>query len=74
MTSNTNARSRVQNAGLPFAVDSLVLVDERGLPEALSDGDRRLCLAFRQRYERIAGLAPRKSGAFLAYDGSAVPW
>jgi hypothetical protein len=22
----------------------------------------------------IAGLTPRKSGAFLAYDGSTVPW
>jgi ATP-dependent exoDNAse (exonuclease V) beta subunit len=31
---------------------------ERGLPEELSEADRRLCRAFLQRYERLAGLAP----------------
>ena len=34
---------------------------ERGLPEELSDDDRRLCRAFLQRYERLAGLASRLS-------------
>ncbi|MGH3031680.1 MAG: UvrD-helicase domain-containing protein, partial [Gaiellaceae bacterium] len=34
---------------------------ERGLPEELSEDDRRLCRAFLQRYERLAGLAPRLS-------------
>ncbi|HET8606831.1 MAG TPA: UvrD-helicase domain-containing protein [Gaiellaceae bacterium] len=34
---------------------------ERGLPEALDARDRQLCLAFRQRYERLAALAPTLS-------------
>ncbi len=34
---------------------------ERGLPESLAARDRQLCLAFRQRYERLAALAPTLS-------------
>jgi ATP-dependent exoDNAse (exonuclease V) beta subunit len=34
---------------------------ERGLPEELSEDDRRLCRAFLQRYERLARLAPTLS-------------
>jgi ATP-dependent exoDNAse (exonuclease V) beta subunit len=34
---------------------------ERSLPEGLSDRDSRLFRAFRQRYDRLAGLAPRLS-------------
>ncbi|MGH3092917.1 MAG: UvrD-helicase domain-containing protein [Gaiellaceae bacterium] len=34
---------------------------ERGLPGELSEEDRRLCRAFLQRYERLAGVAPRLS-------------
>ncbi len=30
---------------------------ERGLPDELAEDDRRLCLAFHQRYERLAGVA-----------------
>jgi ATP-dependent helicase/nuclease subunit A len=39
----------------------LFLPFERGLPEELSEDDRRLCRAFLQRYERLAGAAPRLS-------------
>jgi ATP-dependent exoDNAse (exonuclease V) beta subunit len=35
----------------------LFLPFERGLPADLSDGDRRLCRAFLQRYDRLAGAA-----------------
>jgi ATP-dependent exoDNAse (exonuclease V) beta subunit len=34
---------------------------ERSLPEGLSDRDSRLFRAFRQRYDRLSGLAPRLS-------------
>ena len=34
---------------------------ERSLPEGLSERDARLFRAFRQRYDRLAGLAPRLS-------------
>ncbi|HSP72905.1 MAG TPA: 3'-5' exonuclease, partial [Gaiellaceae bacterium] len=34
---------------------------ERGLPEAISARDRQLFLAFKQRYDRLAGLAPTLS-------------
>ena len=34
---------------------------ERSLPEGLSERDSRLFRAFRQRYDRLAGLAPRLS-------------
>jgi ATP-dependent exoDNAse (exonuclease V) beta subunit len=34
---------------------------ERSLPESLSDRDLQLFRAFRQRYDRLAGLAPRTS-------------
>ncbi|HET7044361.1 MAG TPA: PD-(D/E)XK nuclease family protein, partial [Gaiellaceae bacterium] len=34
---------------------------ERGLPESLPAADRQLCLAFKQRYERLAALAPSLS-------------
>lgn len=34
---------------------------ERGLPESLSARDRQLCLAFKQRYERLAAVAPTLS-------------
>jgi ATP-dependent exoDNAse (exonuclease V) beta subunit len=34
---------------------------ERSLPEGLSDRDMQLFRAFRQRYDRLAGLAPRMS-------------
>ena len=34
---------------------------ERSLPKGLSEPDRNLFRAFRQRYERLAGLAPRLS-------------
>jgi ATP-dependent helicase/nuclease subunit A len=34
---------------------------ERSLPEGLSDRDTQLFRAFRQRYDRLAGLAPRLS-------------
>ncbi|HEU5065155.1 MAG TPA: UvrD-helicase domain-containing protein [Gaiellaceae bacterium] len=34
---------------------------ERSLPEGLSDRDAQLFRAFRQRYDRLAGLAPRQS-------------
>ena len=39
----------------------LFLPFERGLPEELSEDDRRLCRAFLQRYERLAGAASRLS-------------
>jgi ATP-dependent exoDNAse (exonuclease V) beta subunit len=39
----------------------LFLPFERGLPPDLSDEDRRLCRAFLQRYERLAGAANRLS-------------
>jgi ATP-dependent helicase/nuclease subunit A len=39
----------------------LFLPFERGLPPDLSDEDRRLCRAFLQRYERLAGTANRLS-------------
>jgi ATP-dependent helicase/nuclease subunit A len=34
---------------------------ERGLPAELAEDDRRLCLAFHQRFERLCGLAPSLS-------------
>ena len=39
----------------------LFLPFERGLPEELFEDDRRLCRAFLQRYERLAGAASRLS-------------